>query len=85
MNQSRGSRIEARCVPPVETSDWVGPAAVACFPLFAWGSALRPQPVRVVKRGLKKIQYQPHLIDGCLTDTGLTLTYTPAKPLDIPN
>jgi hypothetical protein len=29
--------------------------------------------VRVVKRGLKKIQYRPHLIDGCLTETGLTL------------
>ncbi|GIH79823.1 endonuclease [Planobispora longispora] len=32
--------------------------------------------VRVVKRGLKKIQYRPHLIDGCLTGTGLAL-----KPL----
>ncbi|MFB7950454.1 IS630 family transposase, partial [Kitasatospora phosalacinea] len=24
-------------------------------------------------RGLRKIQYRSHLIDGCLTGTGLTL------------
>ncbi|MFJ7905358.1 transposase [Streptomyces sp. NPDC096198] len=29
---------------------------------------------RIVKRRLKKIQYCPDLIDGCLTGTGLTLT-----------
>ena len=29
--------------------------------------------VRIVKRKLKKIQYRPHLIDGCLAATGLTL------------
>ena len=29
--------------------------------------------VRIVKRKLKKIQYRPHLIDGYLTATGLTL------------
>ncbi|WEH20397.1 transposase [Streptomyces sp. VNUA24] len=29
---------------------------------------------RVIKRGLKKIQYRPHLIDGCLTETGLALS-----------
>jgi hypothetical protein len=28
--------------------------------------------VRIVKRKLKKIQYRPHLIDGCLAATGLT-------------
>lgn len=28
---------------------------------------------RVIKRKLKKIQYRPHLIDGCLPTTGLTL------------
>ncbi|WP_405689484.1 hypothetical protein [Streptomyces sp. NBC_00057] len=27
-----------------------------------------------VKRSLKKTQYRPHLIDGCLIGTGLTLT-----------
>ena len=27
--------------------------------------------VRIVKRKLKKIQYRPHLIDGCLAATGL--------------
>ncbi|GAA1697480.1 hypothetical protein GCM10009733_110630 [Nonomuraea maheshkhaliensis] len=35
--------------------------------------------VRLVKRKLKKIQYRPHLLTGCLTQTGLTLD-TPAKP-----
>jgi transposase len=29
--------------------------------------------VRIVKRKLKKIQYRPRLIDGCLTPTGLTI------------
>ena len=29
--------------------------------------------IRIVKRKLKKIQYRPHLIDGCLAATGLTI------------
>jgi transposase len=29
--------------------------------------------VRIVKRKLKKIQFRPHLIDGCLTGTGLII------------
>jgi hypothetical protein len=29
--------------------------------------------VQVIRHGLKKIQYQPGLIDGCLAGTGLTL------------
>jgi hypothetical protein len=29
--------------------------------------------VRIVKRKLKKIQYRPHLIDGCLAGTGLSI------------
>ena len=29
--------------------------------------------VRIVKRKLKKIQYRPHLIDGCLAATGLKI------------
>ncbi len=29
--------------------------------------------VRIVKRKPKKIQYRPHLIDGCLAATGLKL------------
>ncbi|GGY10725.1 hypothetical protein GCM10010358_74060 [Streptomyces minutiscleroticus] len=28
---------------------------------------------RVIKRRLKKIQYRPHLIDGCLPPTGLIM------------
>ncbi|MEU4703293.1 hypothetical protein [Nonomuraea dietziae] len=32
------------------------------------------QLIRVVKRGLKKIQYRPHLVNGCLAETDLTLT-----------
>jgi hypothetical protein len=27
-----------------------------------------------VRRGLRHIQYRSHLIDGCLTETGLTIT-----------
>jgi hypothetical protein len=29
--------------------------------------------VRIVKRKLKKIQYRPHLLGGCLAATGLTI------------
>jgi hypothetical protein len=29
--------------------------------------------VQVIRHGLKKIQYQPGLIEGCLAGTGLTL------------
>ena len=29
--------------------------------------------VRIIKRKLKKIQYRPHLIDGCLAGTGLRI------------
>ena len=29
--------------------------------------------VCIIKCKLKKIQYRPHLIDGCLVGTGLTL------------
>lgn len=28
---------------------------------------------RVIKRKLKKIQYRPHLVDGCLPPTGPTM------------
>ena len=40
--------------------------------------------VQVIRRGLKKIQYRPGLIEGCLAGTGLTLE--PGKiPVDIMN
>ena len=29
--------------------------------------------LHVIRHGLKKIQYQPRLIEGCLAGTGLTL------------
>ena len=35
--------------------------------------ARRITRVRIVKRKLKKIQYRPHLIDGCLAVTGLEI------------
>ena len=35
--------------------------------------------VRIVKRKLKKIQYRPHLIDGCLAKTGLTIEPVPSQ------
>jgi transposase len=31
------------------------------------------QITRIVKRKLKMLQYRPHLLDGCLTGTGLAL------------
>ncbi|WP_425464780.1 hypothetical protein [Nonomuraea terrae] len=37
-----------------------------------------PGLVRIVKHKLKKIQYRPHLLTGCLAQAGLTLD-TPAK------
>jgi transposase len=37
---------------------------------------------RIVKRKLKKIQYRPELIDGCLTETGLIMESTMISPAD---
>ncbi|MBE1589044.1 hypothetical protein ACFPOI_56625 [Nonomuraea angiospora] len=37
-----------------------------------------PGLVRIVKRKLKKIQYRPHLLTGCLAQTGLFID-TPAN------
>jgi hypothetical protein len=44
----------------------------------AHGLAREPAPDGVLsgrlwRRKLKKIQYRPHLIDGCLAGTGLTI------------
>ncbi|MFC8666893.1 transposase [Streptomyces sp. NPDC057199] len=35
---------------------------------------------RTLRRGLRHIQHRPDLIDGCLADTGLTLTRHPTTP-----
>jgi hypothetical protein len=40
--------------------------------------------VQVIRHGLKKIQYQPGLIEGCLAGTGLTL-HQIEHPTDITN
>uniref|UniRef100_UPI0008238DCF transposase n=1 Tax=unclassified Streptomyces TaxID=2593676 RepID=UPI0008238DCF len=32
--------------------------------------------IHTVRRGLRHIQYRSHLIDGCLTETGLTIRST---------
>jgi len=37
---------------------------------------------RVIKRELKKIQYRPHLVDGCLPPTGLTTDEDAIRPPD---
>jgi hypothetical protein len=34
-----------------------------------------PGLARIIKRKLKKIQYRPHLIDGCLAQAGLTIEH----------
>lgn len=31
--------------------------------------------VRIIKRKLKKIQYRPHLLDGCLAQAGLIIEH----------
>ncbi|MFF3489531.1 transposase, partial [Streptomyces sp. NPDC002701] len=35
---------------------------------------------RTLRRGLRYVQRRPHLIDGCLTGTGLQLTRPPTTP-----
>ncbi|MCX5557482.1 hypothetical protein [Streptomyces sp. NBC_00038] len=37
---------------------------------------------RVIKRKPKKIQYRPHLVDGCLPPTGLTMDHDAIRPPD---
>ncbi len=36
----------------------------------------RDDLVRAVRSGMRRIQHRPHLIDGCLTGTGLSLIPT---------
>src|SRR6266704_1149115 len=40
--------------------------------------------VQVIRHGMKKIQYRPGLIEGCLAGTGLTLDQA-EQPTDITN
>ena len=47
-----------------------GPLANVSFNRFA-------HLLQVIKHGLRRIQYQPDLIDGCLTGTGLSLEPDP--------
>lgn len=35
---------------------------------------------RVLRRGLRRIQHHPELIDGCLAGTGFSLTHHPTTP-----
>lgn len=35
---------------------------------------------RVLRRGLRRIQRHPELIDGCLAGTGFSLTHSPTTP-----
>ena len=37
---------------------------------------------RIVKRKLKKLQYRPELINGCLAETGLIMEFTMISPAD---
>jgi hypothetical protein len=36
---------------------------------------------RTLRQGLARIQHRPELIDGCLTETGLTPTPNPPEPI----
>ena len=40
--------------------------------------------VRIVKRKLKRIQYRPHLVEGCLAETGLKIELSCAKESETP-
>ncbi|MFE9782208.1 hypothetical protein ACFYPA_29150 [Streptomyces sp. NPDC005775] len=42
-------------------------------PIGILAAANLDQLAAAVKRSLKKTQYQPHLIEGCLMGTGLTI------------
>jgi hypothetical protein len=59
----------------VQGSRCAGTAGPARFPSARrWNAAADLDGlIRIVKRKLKKIQYQPHLIDACLAGTGLTI------------
>ena len=48
-----------------------GPSSSAALANLAFASPAHL--VNVIRHGLKKIQYQPGLIEGCLTGTGLSL------------
>jgi len=53
-----------------------GPSAYPSLPLQTRSLEIprcSPRAVRIIKRKLKKIQYRPHLIDGCLAATGLRI------------
>jgi hypothetical protein len=41
--------------------------------MASFAAADRAGLVRIIKRKLKKIQYRPHLINGCLAATGLRI------------
>jgi hypothetical protein len=47
---------------------WHGTGVLAKLAVASFGHL-----VQVIRHGLKKIQYQPGLIEGCLAGTGLTL------------
>jgi hypothetical protein len=38
-----------------------------------FAAADQASPIRIIKRKLNKIQYRPHLIDGCLARVGLKI------------
>ncbi len=50
----------------------------------AWDHPSFGHLVQVIRHGLKKIQYRPGLIEGCLAGTGLSLDQA-EQPTDITN
>ena len=66
------SHISCRICVAHQSSDHRRYTAFLCCDLAALSPAAAGL-VRIIKRKLKKIQYRPHLIDGCLTATGLTI------------
>jgi len=62
-------RIVAAAPDPRPPSISPARPSETCSPPTICGSSL----LRLVKRKLKKIQYRPHLINGCLAATGLRI------------
>ncbi len=60
-------------------SDPPDPAGLANLAVASFGHL-----VQVIRHGLKKIQYRPGLIEGCLAGTGLALEQV-KHPTDITN
>jgi hypothetical protein len=74
-DHAKGAHSTAACAPRTVSSPcvpgWTRSLLKRSMANFA--AADQAGLVRIIKRKLKKIQYRPHLIDGCLSGTGLKI------------